>query len=77
MNKATTMQGIIDTSRALDRIFIAEHYAVPYQYRPNTMIAYWNHFGMPATLPKYYSVEDGLNYLMTWPLDTWWEKDLR
>ena len=77
MSKATTLQEIVDTSRALDRIFIAEHYAVPYQYRPRTMIAYWDRFGIPATIPKYYSVEDGLNYLMPWPIATWWDKSLK
>jgi microcin C transport system substrate-binding protein len=79
MNKATTLKGIIDASRALDRIFIAEHYAVPYQYRPNTMIAYWNRFGMPSMLPKYYSVEIGLwpQPLLPWPIVTWWDKNLK
>jgi len=79
MNKATTLQDIIDTSRALDRIFIAEHYAVPYQYRPNTMVAYWNRFGMPSTLPKYYSIDLGLwpQPLLPWPIATWWDKSLQ
>jgi microcin C transport system substrate-binding protein len=80
MNKATTLQGIVDTSRALDRIFIAEHYAVPYQYRPNTMIAYWNRFGMPASLPKYYVVEGSgtwPQFLLPWPIATWWDKNLK
>jgi ABC-type oligopeptide transport system substrate-binding subunit len=79
MGRATTLPQIVDASRALDRIFRAEHYAVPYQYRPNAMMAYWNRFGMPSTLPKFYSVEVGLwpQPLLTWPIATWWVRPLK
>lgn len=78
MDDARSLQDIIDDSRALDRVFIAEHYAVPYQYRPQTMIAYWNRFGIPAVLPKYYTVELGLwpQFMVPWPICTWWDKSL-
>jgi microcin C transport system substrate-binding protein len=75
MDKATTVEGLVDGARALDRIFIAEHYGVPYQYRPTTMIAYWDHFGMPATLPRFYSVDDGI-VAIPWAVETWWDKNL-
>ena len=46
-----------NASRALDRIFIAEHFAVPFRYRPDYMVAYWDKFDMPAVAPKNYSVD--------------------
>jgi microcin C transport system substrate-binding protein len=78
MNKATSLEQIVDGSRALDRIFIAGHFAVPFRYRPSYMAAYWDKFGIPATLPKYYNVDD---YIIqagiggkVWPVSTWWVK---
>lgn len=79
MANATSFQEIVTGARALDRIFIAEHYAVPYLYPPYQLVSYWDRFGIPATLPKYYSIEyysiqDGLG-AMPWPISTWWAKD--
>ncbi len=76
MNNATTLDQLVDASRALDRIFIAEHFAIPFRYRPAYMVAYWDKFGMPATMPKYYSVDyyiiqSGLGSRV-WPDSTWW-----
>jgi microcin C transport system substrate-binding protein len=74
MNKATTLEEIVSTSRVVDRIFIAGHYAVPYLYRPYALVSYWDLFGIPATLPKYYTLDDGL-YGLPWAPSTWWMKD--
>lgn len=78
MGSATTLQQLIDSSRAIDRIFIAEHFAVPFRYRPSHMAAYWDKFGIPATMPKYYSmdyyiIQAGLG-ARVWPDSTWWIK---
>jgi microcin C transport system substrate-binding protein len=78
MAKATTLEELEGASRALDRIFIAEHYAVPYLYYPDSFVAYWDRFGMPSTLPRYFTIETGpLNGLgaMAWPVSTWWAKN--
>ncbi len=78
MNKATSLEEMVNSSRALDRIFIAEHYAVPYLYRPDRLVAYWDKFGIPSIAPKYYSIDyyviqDGLGGKV-WPVSTWWAK---
>jgi microcin C transport system substrate-binding protein len=78
INKATSLEEIVNASRALDRIFIAEHDAVPFLYRPDRLVAYWDKFGIPATTPKYYSldfyvIQDGLGGKV-WPASTWWVK---
>lgn len=73
MAKAPTFEGVVDAARALDRVFVTEYFAVPYIYRPFNMVAYWNKFAMPSTMPKYYSIEDG-NDGMPWPIATWWLK---
>jgi microcin C transport system substrate-binding protein len=71
MAKAPTLNDVIDATRAADRVFVSEYYAVPYIFRPFHMVAYWNRLGRPATFPKYYSVEDGID-AMPWPIATWW-----
>jgi microcin C transport system substrate-binding protein len=74
MMQASTQEEIVSGSRALDRIFIAEHYAVPYLYYPNSLVAYWDRFGIPPLLPKYYSIENGIAAI-PWPISTWWAKN--
>ena len=73
MNTATTMEELVTSARAMDRIFVAGHYAVPYLYRPYSLVAYWNRFAMPATLPKFYTFDEG-GYAMAWSISTWWAK---
>jgi ABC-type oligopeptide transport system substrate-binding subunit len=78
MNQAASLEDLVNGSRALDRIFIAEHFAVPFLYRPYRMVAYWDRFGIPAVMPKYFSIDyfqmqDGLGG-MPWPIATWWTK---
>jgi microcin C transport system substrate-binding protein len=76
--QATSLEELTNASRALDRIFIAEHFAVPFRYRPERLGAYWDRFGIPAVAPKYYTldyyvVQDGLGGKV-WPVSTWWAK---
>jgi microcin C transport system substrate-binding protein len=78
MTRATSLEELTDGARALDRIFIAEHFAIPFNYRPSHLVAYWNRFGIPAIAPKYYNVEyyivqDGLGGKAL-PVATWWVK---
>jgi ABC-type oligopeptide transport system substrate-binding subunit len=75
MARATTREQLQTSARALDRVFISEHYGIAYQYRPGRMVAYWNRLGIPAQAPKYYTVEDGID-AMAWPVSTWWDKSL-
>ncbi|MGC1459037.1 MAG: extracellular solute-binding protein [Steroidobacteraceae bacterium] len=78
VTQAASLEQLVDASRALDRIFIAEHFAVPFRYRPDYMVAYWDKFDMPAVAPKNYSVD---YYIIQagiggkpWPVSTWWVK---
>jgi microcin C transport system substrate-binding protein len=71
--RANSMDELATGTRALDRLFIAGHYAIPFMYRPYNFVSYWDKFGIPATTPKYYSVVDGLA-APAWPVSTWWAK---
>jgi hypothetical protein len=31
---------------------------------------------MPATPPRFYTIESGLDVWPVWPLTTWWAKDV-
>jgi microcin C transport system substrate-binding protein len=78
MTQATSFEELVDSARALDRIFIAEHFAIPFAYRPERLVAYWDRFGIPATMPKYYSIDYYIIQVglggKPWPLFTWWVK---
>lgn len=39
--------------RALDRILLWEHYAIPHWHSAGWRVAYWNKFGLPKTQAKY------------------------
>lgn len=78
MTEATSLEELVNGARALDRIYIAEHFAVPFLYRPERLVAYRERLGIPATVPKYYSID----YYVTqaglggkpWTISTWWVK---
>ncbi len=55
---------LLATTRALDRVMLWRHYAVPTYFRDNTLIAYSNKFGQPERPPL---------YAVGW-LSTWWLK---
>ena len=44
---------LVATTRALDRVLIANEFMVPQLYYPFTRIAHWDRFGHPEPLPKY------------------------
>ncbi|MGB0934475.1 MAG: extracellular solute-binding protein [Alphaproteobacteria bacterium] len=64
---APTRESLIQRTRALDRVLLANFYAVPCWYNNSDWIAYWNRFGIPEVRPKYGTA-----------FDSWWidaEKD--
>ncbi len=58
---------IIAITRAMDRVLLSEFYLIPHWYISTHRIAYWDKFGFPEKLPKFYSAEG-------WMLSTWWFK---
>jgi peptide/nickel transport system substrate-binding protein/microcin C transport system substrate-binding protein len=74
MTEARTYAELRDASRALDRIVTHRHYQVPQLYSPGYAISYWNKFGMPATMPKYYTIDESADWPV-WAVGSWWSKD--
>ncbi|MCB2107426.1 MAG: ABC transporter substrate-binding protein, partial [Rhodobacteraceae bacterium] len=59
--RAPTRDDLVAHTRALDRVLLWNHYAVPELSVPVTRYAYWNRFGYPAVTP-----------LRGVDLSTWW-----
>nr|WP_051528761.1 extracellular solute-binding protein [Microvirgula aerodenitrificans] len=57
---------LVTASHALDRVLRADYLMVPNWHLARHRIAYWNRFGYPKTLPRYYQPLD-------WVIRTWWE----
>jgi len=74
MTRATTMPELLDAARALDRIVMHQHWQVPDLYSNNYRVSYWDRFDRPKTMPKFYTIESGLESLPQWPITTWWLK---
>jgi microcin C transport system substrate-binding protein len=72
---ARTMEELRDGARAFDRIFMRGHYVIPDLYSGKHRASYWNKFGRPAQLPKYYTIESTLDAMPAWAVTTWWMKD--
>ena len=58
---------LITASRTLDRVLLHGEYVVPNWFIATHRIAYWDRFGVPAHLPRYYAAE-------SWMLRSWWKK---
>lgn len=71
---AKTYEALRDASRALDRIIMHGHYQVPQLYAPGYAVSYWNKFGIPATMPKYYTIDENSDWPV-WAVGAWWSKD--
>lgn len=52
---------LIVYARALDRLLLSRHYAIPQWHLDKYRVAYWNKFSRPETFPKY-----------DLGVDTWW-----
>lgn len=50
---AKQSQTLQTATRALDRVLLWNHYAIPTYYKDEAWIAYWNRFGHPARRPVY------------------------
>ncbi|MCP4489637.1 MAG: ABC transporter substrate-binding protein [Gammaproteobacteria bacterium] len=59
--KAKSRQQQIDSTRALDRILLYNHYVIPQYFGDTYRVAYWNRFSRPDIRPKHAL---GFNY--------WW-----
>lgn len=58
-------------TRALDRVLLWGHYAVPHWYRTEAWIAYWDMFGMPETDPPYnFGFPNSIGFQPTWWIDS-------
>jgi len=64
---AEKRKDLVTATRALDRVLLFGEYMVPNWYINTHRIAYWNKFGIPQTLPLYYSPDN-------WMLMSWWLK---
>lgn len=58
---------LVTAVHALDRVLLWGDYLVPNWYIATHRVAYWDRFGMPATLPLYYNAD-------SWMRMTWWKK---
>jgi len=61
---APNRDGLVTAVRALDRVLMWNHYAVPQWYKGAHNIAYWNRFSRPPTKPKF-----GRGVVETWWYD--------
>jgi microcin C transport system substrate-binding protein len=75
MSKAQTMDELRTAARALDRVVMWNHWQVPELYFAAEPASYWDKFGIPATRPKYFTIDSALTEQPAWPVTTWWIKD--
>lgn len=64
---ATTWKDLVAASRALDRVLLHKYIVVPHWYSPAHRVAYRDRFGIPETVPLYYTADP-------YVISTWWEK---
>jgi peptide/nickel transport system substrate-binding protein/microcin C transport system substrate-binding protein len=75
MDKAKTMDELRTATRALDRVFMHEHYVVPDLMGASNRVSRWDKFGIPKVVPKYYTIATPSDYLQ-WAVTSWWDKAL-
>ena len=75
MDRARTMDELRTAARALDRVFMHEHYVVPDLYAGTNRVSRWDKFGIPKTVPKYYTIATPSDW-MQWAVTAWWDKSL-
>lgn len=63
--KARTREALETACRALDRVLMNGHYAIPHFYSGTHRVAYKQQLRMPEKFPLYYRAED-------WIYGTWW-----
>ncbi|MEP7083426.1 MAG: extracellular solute-binding protein, partial [Betaproteobacteria bacterium] len=72
---APTYEALRDACRALDRVIMQNFYAIPDLYSGRYPVSYWDKFGMPAKLPKYFTIDSALDIWPAIAVTTWWIKD--
>lgn len=72
---ARTMDELRTASRALDRVVMWNFWQIPQLYASTEPISYWNRFGMPQVVPKYFQIDSMPDvHSLPWPLWAWWDK---
>ncbi len=74
MDQAKTMEELRTATRALDRVFMYEHYVVPDLYGGSNRVSRWDKFGIPKVVPKFYTIATPSDY-MQWAITAWWDRD--
>ncbi len=75
MQNAQTLDDLRDASRALDRVIMQGNYQIPDLYSGAYRVSHWDKFGKPATQPKFYTIDSGLDVWPAWAVIAWWAKD--
>lgn len=75
MQDARTLEELKNASRALDRVIMQGWYQIPDLYAPSYRVSRRDRFGIPATRPRFYTIESGLDIWPAWPVTAWWAKD--
>jgi microcin C transport system substrate-binding protein len=75
MNEVQTLDELRTACRALDRVVMWNHWQVPDLYFSRLPTSYWNKFGRPQVMPKYYSIDSPSDAQPAWPIVTWWIRD--
>lgn len=61
-------------ARAMDRVLMRGHYAIPHWNNDSAWVAYWDRFGFPANHPTYdFGMPNTIAFQPTWWIDP--EKD--
>jgi microcin C transport system substrate-binding protein len=76
MQNAQTLDELRDASRALDRVVMQGNYQIPDLYSGSYRVSHWDKFGVPATQPKFYTIDSGLDVWPAWAVVAWWSKDV-
>ena len=67
---ATTLEDLQAATRALDRLLVWGHYAVPHWYKTTAWIAYWDRFGRPPIDPPFdFGFPNTIHFQPTWWID--------
>lgn len=74
MGEAATGAQLLAAAHAFDRVFMWQHYAIPWSRRPAFNAAWWDRFGMPARAPRYFTLISDNNNANPWPIYSWWRQ---
>ena len=75
MANAQTIDELRTAARALDRVVMWNHWQVPDLYFSRLPTSWWDKFGMPKVMPRYYSIDSPNDVQVAWPIATWWIRD--